>query len=108
LPCLAGAFFDFRMERLQRLITILSEARTLLAREGNDFSWSCWKDQDQSISEIDSIITNVENGAVPDIRVLFAPTGSIQEVSLSSGWGHEFMELAERFDKAYEIVKNQS
>ena len=42
------------------------------------------------------------------IRVLFAPTGPIQEVSLSSGWGHEFIKLAERFDKEYEIVKNQS
>jgi len=38
---------------------------------------------------------------------LFAPTGPIQEVSLSSGWGQEFLELAERFDKEYEIVKNQ-
>ena len=96
------------MERLHILITILKEARSFLAREGNDFSWSSWKDQDQSISEIDSIIRNVENGAVPDSRVLFAPTGPIQEVSLSSGWAHEFMELAERFDKEYEIVKNQS
>jgi hypothetical protein len=96
------------MERLHTLITILKEARSILAREGNDFSWSSWKDQDQSISEIDSIITKLENGTVPDIRVLFAPTGPIQDVSLSSGWEHEFMELAERFDKEYEIVKNKS
>jgi len=96
------------MERLQKLITILREARAFLARDGNDFSWSSWRDQNQAIYEIDSIIIKLENGSVPDIRVLFAPTGPIQEVSLSSGWGHEFIELAEQFDKEYEIVKNQS
>ena len=96
------------MERLQKLITVLREARAWLALEGNDFSWSSWRDQNQAISEIDSIITKLENGSIPDMRVLFAPTGPIQEVSLSSGWGNKFMELAERFDQEYEIVKNLS
>ena len=95
------------MEHLQKLITVLKEARALLALESNDFSWSSWRDRDQAIAEIDSIITALENGSVPDIRVLFAPTGPIQEVSLSSGWGQEFPELAEQFDKEYEIVKDQ-
>ena len=96
------------MERLNKLITILREAKAFLALDGNDFSWSSWRDQNQAIYEIDSIIIKLENGSVPDIRVLFAPTGPIQEVSLSSGWGHEFIELAEQFDKEYEIVKNHS
>ena len=96
------------MEHLQKLITVLREARAFLALESNDFSWSSWRDQDEAISEIDSIITALENGSIPEIKVLFAPIGPIQEVSLSSGWGNEFIELAERFDKEYEIVKNQS
>jgi hypothetical protein len=96
------------MEHLQKLITVLRETRAFLALDGNEFSWSSWRDQGQAISEIDSIITALENGSVPDIRVLFAPTGPIQEVSLSSGWGQEFLELAERFDKEYKIVKDQS
>jgi DNA polymerase/3'-5' exonuclease PolX len=96
------------MERLHKLITILREAKAFLAMDGNYFSWSSWRDQNQAISEIDSIITEFENGSVPDIGALFAPTCPIQEISLSSGWGHEFIELAERFDKEYEIVKNQS
>jgi hypothetical protein len=95
------------VQNLQDLISIVKEARSLLALANNDFSWSSWIDQDQAISEVDKIITELENGSVPDIRVLFAPTGPIQEVSLSSGWGNEFIELADRFDKAYEIVKNQ-
>lgn len=96
------------MKRVQKLIKVLRQARVLLALESNDFSWSSWKDQNHAISEIDSIITSLENGSLPEIGVLFAPTGPIQEVSLSSGWAQEFLELAERFDKEYEIVKNQS
>ena len=96
------------MERLQKLTAVLREAKALLSLEGNDFSWSSWRDQNQAISEIDSIITKLEKGSIPDMRVLFAPTGPIQEVSLSSGWGNKFMEVAERFDQEYEIVKNQS
>lgn len=96
------------MKHVQELIAVLNQARTLLALESNDFSWSSWKDKNHAISEIDSIITSLENGSIPEIKGLFAPTGPIQEVSLSSGWGQEFLELAERFDKEYEIVKNQS
>ena len=96
------------MDHLEKLIIILREARAFLALKDNDFSWSSWRDQNQAISEIDSIITKLENGSIPDMRALFAPTGPMQEVSLSSGWGNEFIELAKRFDKEYEIVKNQS
>jgi hypothetical protein len=95
------------MDHLNKLIAILREARAFLALEGNDFSWSSWRDQNQAISEIDTIIRELEKGSVPDMRILFVPTGPIQEVSLSSRWGNEFLELANRFDKEYEIVKNQ-
>lgn len=96
------------MKDLRKLLAILKETRALVARDDNDFSWSSWIDRDQAIAEIDSIIAELKNGSVPEIRVLFAPTGPIQEVSLSSGWGNEFLELADRFDKEYVIVRNQS
>jgi hypothetical protein len=34
------------------------------------------------------------------VAIVFAPTGPMQEVSLSRGWGQEFLTLAERFDAA--------
>jgi len=98
----------YSLNRLDKLILILKEMRTYLALEANDYSWSSWRDADQAVSEIDSIIADLKNDSVPDIRVLFAPTGPIQEVSLSSGWSNEFLELADRFEKEYETVKSQS
>jgi hypothetical protein len=87
------------------LIQVLREARALLAVPDNDFVWSGWEDGATAFVEMDRWITDLENGAIPrrlDLAVLFAPTGPIQEVSLSSGWGLEFLALASRFDAAAE------
>lgn len=32
------------------------------------------------------------------LRFLFAPTGSIQEISIDNGWGKEFLEIANIID----------
>lgn len=89
----------------EKLIEILREARACLARPDNDFAWSSWEDAPAALREIDGIVSRIESGDMPkraDIEGLFLPTGPIQEVSLSSGWGQEFVELASRFDSAIE------
>jgi len=96
------------VNHLEKLISVIKETRTYLAREANDYSWSSWNDREQALSQIDAILMQLENGSIPGIEVLFAPTGPIQEVSMSSGWSREFLGLAERFDEAYAIAKNQS
>ena len=96
------------MAQLEKLISVIRDTRQYLAREGNDYSWSSWNDQEQALSEIDSVLAQLEGGSVPDIEVLFAPTGPIQEVSVSSGWSREFLKLAEQFDEAYAIAKSKS
>jgi len=99
---------DLPMQNLDLLISVLRQAREFLARKDNDFSSSSWEDQDHALTEIDLILTQLQNGLVPDIGLLFAPTGPIQEVSLSSGWGDEFIELAEYFDQAYAEARNKN
>ncbi len=88
---------------LQNLIAVLLEARALLANPKNNFLWSSWEDSSDALEEIGGLLTQLEAGEFPSagsLNVLFLPTGPIQEVSLSSGWGHEFLELANRFDTA--------
>ncbi|MFC7241798.1 hypothetical protein ACFQO7_04820 [Catellatospora aurea] len=84
------------------LVIVLGEVRAWLARPDNDFSWSSFVDADAALAEIDDLIAHVHaEGRVPfALSVLFAPTGPIQEVALSSGWGDEFLTLAARFDDA--------
>jgi hypothetical protein len=90
----------------QRLVVdVLREAREFLARPDNDYAWSSWENAPAALREIDGIIARIENGDMPkrsDIELLFLPTGPIQEVSVSSDWGQEFVELANRFDAAIE------
>jgi hypothetical protein len=89
------------------LVDVLREARGLLALPGNDFAWSSWTDAPAALTELDRQIAALEAGQLPprlDLAVLFAPTGPIQEVSLSSGWAHEFLTVAARFDAAADRV----
>jgi hypothetical protein len=94
------------MQGPQKLIPIMKEIRAFLAQENNNFTWSSWRDQEEALSEIDSIIEDLENGSLPEIKLLFAPTGPISEISIDSGWGYEFIEIAERFEKQFEAVKS--
>jgi hypothetical protein len=86
-------------------LSILLEARDLLARPGNEFAWSKWKSAEEALTEIDRHIAIVDQGQPLEkfrLNLLFAPTGSIQEVSMSSGWSRHFMDLATRFDDVME------
>ena len=91
------------MPDLIRLISVLTEARGLIDLPTNDFAWSYWDDREMALAEIDGILAELRGGTLPrelTLQVLFAPTGPLQEVSLSSGWGSTFVELARRFDEA--------
>jgi len=89
---------------LAELVEILSDARARLASDGNHFaSSSWWKSARDALHELDTLIAALRCGDRPrrlDLEVLFAPTGPIQEVSASSGWGEAFLGLARRFDAA--------
>jgi hypothetical protein len=37
--------------------------------------------------------------AIQQLRILFAPTGSLQELSMANGWAEEFLIIAARFDQ---------
>lgn len=89
----------------EAVLDIFQRARDLVARPDNDFAWSSWRDAGHALEEIDGIISRLRNGDVPDqfaMSILFAPTGPMQELSLSSGWGNRFLQLASEFDEATE------
>ena len=89
------------------LVEVLRETRELLTRPDNDFIWSYWDSATDALREFDAFITQIESGDTSgwsDLKLLFAPTGSIQEVSISSGWGQEFLALSARFDAVIKRV----
>jgi hypothetical protein len=91
-----------------KLISVLVEVRKLVAREGNNFDWSCWDDASAALAEIDSVLEKLCNfGLLPESKMnfLFLPSGPLQEVSISSGWGDEFSDLADSFDLAMKTME---
>ena len=87
---------------LHGLAHILETVLELVSLPDNDFAWSSWADASEAKAEIQSLIELVQSGALPErikVSVLFAPTGPLQEVSLSSGWAEPFLKVAEKFDE---------
>jgi hypothetical protein len=67
-----------------------------------DTGWSSSYDDGTSlISDVERLGTLAAGGdreAVRQLRLLFAPTGALQETALASGWSEEYMLLARRLD----------
>ena len=83
------------------VLAVLRDARALVARPGNTFLRS-WPDAATALDELDALIAYVAAGSAIPVAaaVLFLPTGPLQELSLDSGWGEEFVALVDRFDAA--------
>ena len=93
------------MDARGELIRVLAQARIALAHPQNDYSWSCWADDRAALAELDEQIAVIKAGEFPeslDLEILFAATGPICEVALSSGWSEGYLRLAEAFDTALE------
>ena len=73
------------------------EARRLVALPDNDFMYSSLMDAEAALKEIDDAVARMDTAT---LEVFFLPTGPLQELALSSGWGDEFVALADRFDAA--------
>lgn len=89
------------------LVSVLRATFELLSLPENDFGWSSWEDASEAIRDIELIIHAVEAGELPEqptVARLFAPTGPIQEVSLSGGWADTFLRVAEKFDEVQALL----
>ena len=89
----------------QELIAIFDDVLSYIRRPGVDLVWSHWDNVDEAIKELEnhkSRFLKNDFTKLDEASFLFAPTGSLQEVSLSNGWGDEFIQLAIKMDKLTE------
>jgi hypothetical protein len=83
------------------LLTLLDKVLDLVSLPGNDFIFSSWSGVDEAAREIQryrSEILQDDFTHLARLEVIFSPTGPLQELSLSNGWGTKFIDLAEKFD----------
>ena len=72
-----------------------------MARASQDADWSAMGISD-IMAVLDRGITAIELGNElnrNELKLLFAPTGALQETSLSNGWAEEFLSLSGQFDR---------
>jgi hypothetical protein len=82
---------------------VLAAARPLVARPDNDFMYSSWLHAEHALRELDELAAALD-GDLPlpagQLGVVFAPTGPMHELAVSSGWSREFGTLASEVDDA--------
>ena len=87
-------------ESLEKITRTLSRIIELL-KQSEGSPWVSITPQDiiEQLSQTLEVIneSNIER-ELEKIRLLFAPTGSLQDISIDNGWGEEFIKLASVFD----------
>ncbi|KTC33194.1 hypothetical protein AO265_06945 [Pseudomonas sp. ABAC61] len=96
-----------RSQPREALVLVLEAALELVSLPDNNFDWSSWTGQEQASAELRGLIATLQAGRLPErlsVAVLFAVTGPLQEVSLSSGWAQTFLKVADRFDEVQALL----
>ena len=98
------------MNYVEEIIAILEDVVGILKLPDMDVAWSHYNSVEEAVEEINQHIARLRRGdlsKLQDLTLLFAPTGSLQEISISSGWGTPFLDIAARFDRAVEAMQKK-
>jgi len=88
------------------IIKQLSRLKYLLSLPDTDVCWSSYDNAKEAIDELEMLekgILKQDKNAIDRLRFLLLPTASLQEISISSGWGYEFLSIAESLEN---VLKN--
>ncbi len=89
------------------VVEVVLEVVAILQAGPQELLWTQYRATADLMAELRRLADRVAAGdhaAVNDLKLLFAPTGTLQTVSIDSGWGFAYLDLAERFDKASVIL----
>ncbi len=78
---------------LTRTLELVATSRDPLGSAGDVAS---------AVKELEFQLQRLEGSLALDpslVRLMFAPTGSLQDISIHNGWGEEFLRLASQVDK---------
>ena len=92
----------------KELVTILENIKDRIT-DASDMGWTYYDTAQDLRNELDTYISQLNQGnmqAMEKINFLFAPTGSLQEHSISNNWAEEYLALSGKFDEIYESSKS--
>ncbi|WP_127492981.1 hypothetical protein [Paenibacillus glycanilyticus] len=89
-----------------KIIYLLEELRARVESPLTDLFWSSYNSVSEILEEIDSYVIRLsamDIDVMKDIQFFIAPTGSMQEISISNGWSDEFIVITEKLDQLIQI-----
>ncbi len=96
------------IKKVTGVTNVLMKTKALIKVSDIDVVWSRFENKEELITALDDHIEKLRSqdfAKLWNLIVLFAPTGSLQEISISSGWSTEYLALASEFDIAINELK---
>jgi hypothetical protein len=97
------SYFDDFQKIADILITIRNKVDSK-----TDIIWTGFNNPEQLINDLTSDIQKLglcDSYALSKVYVGFGPTGIYQELSISNGWGNEYLELSKQFDYYHKRIR---
>jgi hypothetical protein len=91
----------------QKIIEILTTILNKVNAE-TDVAWTQFNTPQELVDELTNDIRKLracDYETLENVYLMFLPTGSLQELSISNGWEDEYLKLADQFDTCYEKLK---
>ena len=92
---------------IDEIIKIIEIVKNKIS-DSSDVIWTRYESAKEFRDDLDGYITRLkanDKSCLEELNILFAPTGSLQEHSISNGWSKEFLRISEIFDKIYYSLK---
>lgn len=96
------------MANLETIIAIIQIVRDKITND-TDVTWAGYDSAAELQADIDKDLDELTKGNLEKLdtfRYHFLPTATFQEISLSNGWGDEYITLANNYDRLYENLKS--
>jgi dATP pyrophosphohydrolase len=89
------------------LVNLLDEIKEIIRTQDTDVLWSSFDTKEDFLKELDNHIQRFQNNDFSSIEKLiglFLPTGDLQEIAISSGWGEEYLAISKKFDDLIQVI----
>ena len=91
----------------ENLIKLLNKIIELVSTRDTNMVWSTYDTKEVLILELKNYIQRLQNNDFSPIEQLinlFLPTGDLQEIAISSGWGEEYLSISKKFDVLIQVI----
>lgn len=88
-----------------RLVEIIDELVAIVQTHPQDVDWQPhYDDAQELLADLRDHAERMRRGdgsRLPELKFSLLPTGDLNEIALSSGWGEAYVRLANQFDELY-------